>query len=278
MKKESTRRHHYVPRCYLRRFASGKKEKLDVLILNSNGIEKRITQTVNALLVERGMYDLSPFRETFSPDFDGLPDSLLEDTLFAKVHESIYSKNLKESIDHNLCPTSWQANNITGSIWTFYLRTPRIRRINHEIALELEKELDDKKRGFIENFSVITTWSIVKLFSKAFRHTHCTFLNAVGRGRFITSDHPSIPCLIDHSRGQIIRCDEKELQKLVILKDHWPDEVALLCPLSPRWCIISQSIRDLSRITHTSLGTEAVEKINLLIRDTAEKYVIYPPQ
>lgn len=276
MQKESAKRHHYIPRCYLKRFASGKKQKLDVLVLDANGIGKRINPTITTFLVERGIYDLSSFKASFYPSFSEVSDSLVEDILFAKVHEPIYNNTLKESIDCNLCPTPEQANRITGSVWTFYLRTPRIRRINQEISVELGSQIDDKQKNFIGSFSAITAWSVIKLFPKAFRHTHCTLLNAVGIEKFLTCDHPSIPCLFDYHRGQIRRCDEKALQKSVVLAEQWPEEVSLLCPLSPQWCIISQSIRDLSKISYTPLGSEEVAKINAFIREAAESFVIYP--
>lgn len=275
MKKESAKRHHYIPRCYLKRFAYGKKKKLDVLVLDASGIEKRITPTVTTFFVECGVYDLSSLKQSASPALNDVPDSLLEE-IFASVHESIFNNTLSESIDCNLSPSAEQSNRIAGSVLTFYLRNPRIRKINQEVAAEVASKIGDKQKNFVEDFAAFTTWSVIKLFPNAFRHTHCTLLHAVGTERFLTSDNPAIPCLFNYATGQIIRYDEKELQKSIVLADRWREEVALLFPLSPRWCIISQNIRNISEVSHVSLGSQEVEKINKFIRNAAQKYIVYP--
>lgn len=104
MKKESSRRHHYVPRIYLKRFAHGKKHRLHVEEIDGSKVKRVFSPNISSFLVECGIYDLSIFKEKLSPDFDQIEDGFLEDLLFSQIYEPLYNKSLKQSVDLNLCP------------------------------------------------------------------------------------------------------------------------------------------------------------------------------
>ena len=61
MPKESARRHHYIPRCYLKRFSSGKKHRLHVEEIDNNQVKKVFFPNTSSFLVECGIYDLSEY-------------------------------------------------------------------------------------------------------------------------------------------------------------------------------------------------------------------------
>ena len=276
MKKESGRRHHFVPRSYLRRFAVGKKHRLHVQEIKEGKVMRDINPNVTSFLVECGIYDLNAFRMD-SPNFTNVEDGFLEDLVFAQIHEPLYSKSLKNSIDLDLVPDVSTCKGIIQGVWTLYLRTPRIRRINAEIAKEVDLEIDDNRRKFLNSFGMVTAKTILKLFPKTLVHTRSILFNAVGVSGFLTTDHPSIPCFYDDVRERISRCNEHQLQRSVILADEWPNEVALLCPLSPRWCILTWSVQELSSVQCKPIESEMTERLNLFIRENAERFVILPP-
>nr|QFZ93345.1 DUF4238 domain-containing protein [Synechococcus elongatus PCC 11802] len=251
------------------------KNHLNVQEIEDNRVIRTFQPNITKFLVDRGIYDISEYR-AYSSNFADINDGFLEDIVFAKVHESIYDKSLRKSVDLNLVPSLGICKGIIQGIWTLYLRTPRIRRINSLIISEVDSEINDHRRMFMKNFGMVTAKTILKLFPKVFVQTRSILFNAVGTSRFLTTDHPSIPCLFNE-QYQITRCDEHELQSWVILADHWPQEVALLCALSPRWCILTQSISDISSVECQSIGSEKTELINHFIRQSADKFIILPP-
>ena len=277
MTKESDRRHHYVPRSYLKRFAAGKKKRLLVQEVEDGFIIRTFRPNVPSFLVECGIYDLGPYLSG-SPSFPNTEDGFLEDTLFARVHEPLYSKSLKRSIDLNLLPDTQVCKGIVQGIWTLYLRTPRVRFINSLIAQEVDHEIDENRRQFLKNFGMVTAKTILKLFPKTLVHTKSLFINAVGESHFLTTDNPSIPCYTNGQINTIQEYDQLHLQRSVILADEWPFEAALLCPLSPRWCILTWSVRDLSSVDYKPIGSDLTDSLNQLIRKSADRFVILPPE
>jgi len=203
-------------------------------------------------------------------------DGFLEDILFARVTERMYNKSLKNSIDANLLPTVQTCKGIVKGVWTFYLRTPRICRINKNIVQEISAELTTKQKDFLQNFGMVTAKTILKLYPKALVHTKSILFHAVGEVKFLTSDHPSIPCFYNNSRSLISKCDEHMVQKSILYYDEWPREVGLLCPLSPKWCIWTQGVEDNSSVNCIPLGSPQVQDLNQFIRASAERFVILP--
>jgi len=51
-----------------------------------------------------------------------------------------------------------------------------------------------------------------------------------------------------------------------------------LCPLSPRWCILTWSVRDLSSVDYKPIGSDLTDSLNQLIRKSADRFVILPPE
>lgn len=273
---ESDRRHHYIPRSYLKRFAAGKKKRLHVQEVNDTSVVRTFHPNVATFLVECGIYDLGPFLRD-STSFRDARDGFLEDVIFARVHEPLFSKSLKQSIDLNLVPDAQTCKGIIQGVWTIYLRTPRVRRFNSLVAQEIDAEIDDNRRNFLKNFGMVTAKTIMKLFPKTLAHTKAIFLNAVGQSRFLTTDNPSIPCVYDEVSHAIKKYDQLDLQRSVILADEWPFEASLLCPLSPRWCILVLSVRTLSSVDHRLLDSHSTERLNQFIRGSADRFVILPP-
>lgn len=276
MPKESDRRHHYVPRSYLKRFAVGKKKRLLVQEVEDGTIVRTFRPNVSSFLVECGIYDLGLYLSG-SPNFPNTEDGFLEDIVFARVHEPLFSKSLKQSIDLNILPDTQACKGIIQGVWTLYLRTPRVRRVNSLIAHEAEHEIDENRQRFLNSFGMVTAKTILKLLPKTLVHTKTIFLNAIGESRFLTTDNPSIPCHFDEQSQGIQECDQKHLQRSVILADEWPFEVALLCPLSPRWCILTFSVRDLSSIEYRQVDSHSTDRLNHFIRGSADRFVILSP-
>jgi hypothetical protein len=276
MPKESDRRHHYVPRSYLRRFASGKKKRLLVQEVEDGSVIRTFRPNVSSFLVECGIYDLGPYLSG-SSSFPDTGDGFLEDIVFARVHEPLFSKSLKQTIDLNLVPDTQACKGIIQGIWTLYLRTPRVRRINSLVAEEVTSEIDENRRRFLNSFGMVTAKTILKLFPRTLAHTKAIFLNAIGESRFLTTDNPSIPCHFDEQCKVIQTCDQIHLQRSVILADEWPSDVALLCPLSPRWCILAFSVEDLSSINYRQVDSHSTDRLNHFIRGSADRFVILAP-
>lgn len=277
MPKESGRGHHYVPRCYLKRFAAGKKKRLLVQEIEDGCLRRTFRPNVPSFLVECGIYDLGPFLSS-NPSLRGTEDGFLEDILFARVHEPLFSKRLKQTIDLNLLPGTHACKGIIQGVWTLYLRTRRVRRINLLIAQEVDHEIDEVSRQYLNNFGMVTAKTTLNLLPRTLAHTKSLFLNAIGESRFLTTDNPSIPCLFDDQDNIVHECDQLYLQRSVILSYEWPFEVALLCPLSPRWCILIWSVQDLSSIDYRPIGSELTDVLNQFIRKSADRFVILPPE
>jgi len=276
MPKESNRRHHYVPRSYLRRFASGKKKRLLVQEVEGESVIRTFRPNVSSFLVECGIYDLDPYLSD-SSGFPSTEEGFLEDIVFARVHETLFNKSLKQTIDLNLVPDTQVCEGIIQGIWTLYLRTPRVRRINSLVAEEVTSDIDENRRRFLNNFGMVTAKTILKLFPRTLAHTKAIFLNAIGESRFLTTDNPSIPCHFDEHSQAILACDQMNLQRSVILADEWPFNVALLCPLSPRWCILIFSVKDLSSIYYRQIDSPLTDGLNHFIRGSADRFVILAP-
>lgn len=237
---------------------------------------REFNPNVASFLVDCGIYDLSSHKQN-SPKFNDTDDGFLEDLVFAKVHEPMYSRALKRSIDINFVPDTGTCKGIIYGVWTLYLRTPRIRRINSQITTEVDSEIDENRRSFMNNFGMVTAKTILKLLPKTFVHTRSIFFNAVGASRFLTTDHPSIPSLYDERTGNIQPCNEYDLQRSVILADEWPHEVALLCPVSPSWCMLTRNVNDISSVHCVSIDSILTERLNQVIRANADRFVILPP-
>jgi hypothetical protein len=183
MPKESGRGHHYVPRSYLKRFAAGKKKRLLVEEVEDGFTVRTFRPNVPSFLVECGIYDLGPYLSR-SPSFHGTETGFLEDIILARVHEPLYDKRLKQTIDLNLLPDALACKGIIQGVWTLYLRTRRVRLINSLIAEEVDREIDESTRQFLNSFGMVTAKSILKLFPKTLAHTRSLFLNAVGDASF----------------------------------------------------------------------------------------------
>lgn len=276
MTRESRRGHHYVPRSYLKRFAAGKKKRLHVQEVENGCITRSFYPNITSFLVECGIYDLGPFLVR-SPSFHSTEDGFLEDILLARAHEPLFDKRLKETTDLNLVPDAHASKGIIQGVLTLYLRSRRVRRINTLIAQEVDQEIDETKRQFLNNFGMVTAKTIIKLLPTTLAYTKSLFLNAVGETRFLTTDSPSIPCYYNQHDEAILECDQTQLQRSIILADKWPLEVALLCPLSPRWCILTWSVRDLSSIEYRPIGSNQTATINRFIMKSADRFMILPP-
>lgn len=276
MKKESSRRHHYLPRSYLKRFAQGKKHRLHVEEVTKSKTMRVFSPNISSFLVECGIYDLSSYKN-FSPSFDQTEDGLVEDLLFAQIYEPLYNKSLEQSVDLNFCPDLQMCKGIIAGVWTMYLRTPRVRKANAQILKEIDSKIDVNRRAFMENFGMVTAKTILKLFPKVFLHTRSILFNAVGEARFLTTDNPASPCIYDLINEQVIRCDEYKLQQSVILGDEWPAEVGLLCVLSPQWCLWTQSVQNISSVEYVIFDSFRTRHLNQFIRGSADRFVILPP-
>lgn len=276
MKKESGRRHHYVPRSYLKRFAQGKKHRLHVEEVIKSKTTRVFSPNISSFLVECGIYDLSRYKN-FSPSFNQIEDGFVEDLLFAQIYEPMYNKSLEKSVDLNFCPDIQICKGIIAGVWTMYLRTPRVRKANAQILEEIDSEVDKNRRAFMENFGIVTAKTILKLFPKVFLYTRSILLNAVGEARFLTTDNPASPCIYNFISEQVTRCDEYRLQRAVILADEWPAEVGFLCALTPQWCLWTQSVQNISSVECIALDSSQTRHINQFIRGSADRFVILPP-
>jgi hypothetical protein len=277
MTKESRRGHHYVPRSYLKRFAAGKKKRLHVQEVENGCLVRTFHPNIPSFLVECGIYDLGPYL-LHSPSFHGTEEGFLEDIVFARVHEPLFDKKLKATIDLNLLPDTHASKGIIQGVWTLYLRSRRVRQINIHIAQTIDQEIDEARRRFLSNFGMVTAKTIIKLLPTTLAHTKSILLNAVGETRFLTTDNPSIPCYYNEHDNSILECDQIQLQRSVILADEWPFEVALLCPLSPRWCILTWSVRNLSSTEYRPIGSGQTATINQFIQMSADRFIILPPE
>ena len=275
--KEKNRGHHFLPRTYLKRFSWSKKRHLNIEFISGPDRGKKIQPTVANIFKEKGIYDLTPYLESGSSLHGNIESNFLESLLLAKIHEPQLNRALKHSIDCDLVPTLEYASRIALEIWVLYLRNPVTRATNEAIRKEVRPFVPNRTDEFLGNFGMVTSKCITKLYPKVFKNVRHEFLYASGLARFLTTDNPSIPCIYNHIQDRYEVVERKSLQKSVILEDKWPENVGLICPLSPRWVLNAVPVKDISHVVTRDLLDTQVQLTNEFLKKSAQQFVVYPP-
>jgi len=151
--------HHFLPKCYLKRFSYGKNRKINVRKIKEDRI---INPTINNIFKENGLYDLSGWETEESIPADGL------ERAFGETLEPIYEKHMSSKVDKDLLPNERESEAIALFCLNLYIRNPKNKKIL-EGLLEMSGDVQDAN-NFLETFGAVTFRNVIYNYTYTFRN------------------------------------------------------------------------------------------------------------
>lgn len=252
--------HHYLPKCYLKRF-SNEEGKLKVRKIDN---EEIIYPSINNIFKEEGLYDLSDWDADIDVPADGV------ERMFANTLEPIFEKNMKNKVEKDLLPNRSEAEAIALFCFGIYIRNPshkyRWLKLLEEGKL---KEVDDS----IDSFGVVTFRNIVYHYTRVFRSgENIHFVRSSDDKKFITSDKTSIPCIYEDNYK--IKVIDDVVAYKEILSSKWNEKYGIICPISPEYMVMLRPTLNKEGVTHEMVSPVQVDQLNHIQRSEAEQFIV----
>jgi hypothetical protein len=281
------RRHHYVPQCYLKRFADKKENLIVDDIMKLRGT-RRFRINIENFLLERGLYDLSPirkWREGRNPQRNySTKDGFTESLMLASIMEPLFEKYMREYFDQNKLPPIQYASGVANSLLLLMIRNPRAKIYTQCMLEEFPEAFKEPQRELFKCFGMNVAKIHMNTFAVLFKKVYIHIYNATGKNRFITTDYPVCPCILDLEKRQFNHLTDFEngkslyhLHVALFAREEWPAEVCLLCPISPTKCLLIQESVEDSKYVDENVDDNFVSSINNFMSNGATRYVIIPP-
>lgn len=252
--------HHYIPKCYLKRF-SNEEDKLRVKKTKSGEV---IHPSVNSIFKEKGLYDLSDWEADVDVPADGT------ERMFSNTLEPIFEKIMSEKVDKNLLPKRNEAEGVALFCFGVYVRNPSHKSRWKKLC---EKGKLEEVEKSVESFGVVTLRNIVYHYPEVFSDKeNIHFVRAPDGKKFISSDKPSLPCIYkDEYKIGII--DDIFAYKN-ILSRQWNKKYGIMCPLSPKYMVMVRPTLEREGVTHEMVTSTQVDQLNHIVRSQAERFIV----
>lgn len=274
MSSKQKSKHHYVPKLYLKRFANPETGNLLVHEYRNGSLIKTFNPSLNSIMCERGLYNFHP-STTFREGAGGqVHEDFMEDILFSRTYERIFKKGLTSLCDNSENINERTAWRIGFGILSLYLRNPVLRDLNRKFACEGAECFNHNELLRLAKFSELTGVLLVKLHE--FLKIRAVFYRASGVSRFITSDHPPVPCDYDVKLDALRLVYKRYLHAKLLTSHSWPENIGLLCALSPDWCVFIIPISSESSIEIINSNDAKVASLNNFLSAGARRWIVAP--
>jgi hypothetical protein len=252
---KETKRQHYVPQTYLKRFSSkrGKEYYINALPKNNCDINQIKELNIKNVCLEKGIYSL-PFENT--------KKRMTIERFFSNEIESDYDKIYEILIDaKKMTITEEERAMIITTVVTMFLRTPFWKNtIDRFMKAGSEKtHLTCKQDNEDPLFLLDLLIAMSDLFNKRFPNDDICVIRIEGENELITSDHPVIP----HNRIPIAPMNPENTLFLPIDNKH------ILC-LLPN----NNEIGNLTIFRRKIINNKEVECYNSMQKQFYERFLL----
>lgn len=277
---ESYKSNHYVPKTYLKRWASN-----DSLIIYHKEQQRIISDITKNATQKKNLY-------TLPKEFETEDHKIIEKLLLNKF-ENNYAKSITDSFELNLLPTEKQSNALINFIIIQHTRTIKFKKLDSEkrIAIdEYQKKIlkQTNSKGNLDNkdipewhndYTIKLSNFILFVYPEIKRYSTVEFLKAAKGYHFITSDNPSSSWF---KKGE----DFFPLEYSIL--DPIENDLYLICPLNPEWCgilylyslkkknnpqnVLFRNLNDEDTITINKMIYRASDKILILSEESDKKF------
>lgn len=201
-------------------------------------------------------------------------DDFMEEILFSRTYERFFSQGLTSLCDNSESINERTAWRIGFGVFSLYLRNPVLRDLNRKFACEGAECLNDDELLRLAKFSELTAVLLVKLHE--FFKIRAVFYRASGVSRFITSDHPPVPCEYDVEIDALRLVYKRYLHANLLSTHSWPKNIGLLCAVSPYWCVFIIPISSESCLEIVESNDSTVASLNTFLFAGARRWIVAP--